>query len=85
MRRADFDRLPGFRVDPTVKNTAAGEYQGVRAIVDEDGQFEVTIKGRCGYGLPLHRGSIRRHQPDALIWINVSRVARLSHFVHSKV
>jgi hypothetical protein len=53
--RVNVDRLAGPRLGPAAVNPAAGEYQGVRAIVIDDGQFEFPVVGRETDGLP--------HQP----------------------
>ncbi len=56
MRRADVNKLLGFRIDQAADYAAAGKQQSVWPTVADDGQFKVTIKRRCGYGLPIHAG-----------------------------
>jgi hypothetical protein len=46
VRRLKLDLLFRFRVDPTVKNAAAGKHESVRAVTVNYGQFNVKWRGR---------------------------------------
>jgi hypothetical protein len=52
MRRADLNPRLGFRVDPSAKDAAARKHQSVRAVLVNDGQFEITIERRRGDFFP---------------------------------
>jgi hypothetical protein len=56
MCRVDIDRGQGFRVDPTVENSAAGIHERVGNIPLDHVEFEVGSKWRGGDGLP-HTGT----------------------------
>ena len=54
MRRPHVQPFLGFRFHPAVENAAARKHQRVRAIVIDDGQFEIAVERRGGNMLP-HR------------------------------
>ncbi len=52
------NRIVGFGAYPAVENTAARKYQRVYAVVVDDGHFQIAIKRRGCYGLPIHTGTM---------------------------
>ncbi len=54
MGRLNINALLGFRFHPAAENTAARKHETVHAIIINDGQFQIAIEWRGGYGLPLH-------------------------------
>src|SRR5476651_1551590 len=42
----------GLHFHPAVENTAAREYERMRAVIINDGQFKVAVERRGGYLLP---------------------------------
>lgn len=69
MRRLHINSFFGFCLDPSVKNAAARKNESVGPVVTDDGQFEIAVKWRFGYRLPLHIGSVEPGYSGALIWI----------------
>jgi hypothetical protein len=67
MRRVHSNWFVGFRVHPPTKNTAAWKYKRVPAVVIDDGQFQITVERRGGYGLPLHSDIVCSRQSGASI------------------
>ncbi len=57
MRRVRDNWLTGFRVQPTAENTTAWKDERVCAVIIDNGQFQIAIKRRGRYGLPLHDDS----------------------------
>jgi len=60
MRGTHVDFLPGFGIDPSAGNAAAGERQSVRTILVDDGQLKLTVERRGGDVLPLHIKNLLR-------------------------
>ena len=67
MRRLHIHSFFGFRLDPSVENATARKNESVGPVVTDDGQFEIAVKWRFGYWLPLHAGSVERSNSGALI------------------
>ena len=67
MARAYIDGFLGFCINPSVENTAACKGESVRSVVVDDGQFQIAVKWRVRYGLPLHIGIVWRGKLGALI------------------
>ncbi len=62
--------LLGLGADPTAENAAARKHQRMGAVVIDDGQFQITVERRRGYGLPVHRYMIYPPFADALTYIS---------------
>ncbi len=54
MRRVRDNWFAGFRVKPTAENTTAWKDERVCAVIIDNRQFQIAIKRRGRYGLPLH-------------------------------
>jgi hypothetical protein len=54
--RVNRDPYLVVRFNPPVENASAREDEGMRAVVVDDGQFQITVEGRGHDGLP-HRPS----------------------------
>jgi hypothetical protein len=54
VRRPNVDLLFRFGIHPAAEDAAAWKCESVHAVVTNDGQFEVAVERRGGYGLPLH-------------------------------
>jgi hypothetical protein len=57
MGRAHVDLLPGFRMDPAAKDATAWKSKSMHAIITDHGQFNLAVKWRYRYCLPLHAGN----------------------------
>jgi hypothetical protein len=55
MGRPHVEPLLGLRVDPAGENAPAREYERVRTVTVEDGEFEVAVERRAGDRLPHAR------------------------------
>jgi hypothetical protein len=66
MRRTHLDPLPGDRIHPAAKNSAARENERMLAVLVDNGQFEIAIKRRGRDRLP-HALFMGRLQRPALI------------------
>ena len=67
MGRLHVEPLLSFRLRPTAKNTPARKHKRMYAIVVDDGQFQIAVERRGGYGLPLHSEIVCSRQSSALI------------------
>lgn len=52
MGRPHVQPLLGLHFHPSVENTPAREYEHMRAVIIDDGQFKVAVERRGGYLLP---------------------------------
>jgi hypothetical protein len=52
MGRIDIEPLARFPPDPAVGNAPASKYQGVLAMLVDDGKFDLAVEGRGRGGLP---------------------------------
>lgn len=59
MRRPHVQPFLGLRFHPAVENAAARKHECVRAIIVDDGQFEIAVERRGGNLLP-HWGMFGR-------------------------
>ena len=67
MRRVHDNGLLGCCVQPSTENPAAGKDKRMDAAVIDDGQFQIAVERRGGYGLPSHSQMIRCRCLGALI------------------
>jgi len=67
VRRINVDPVLGDGVHPPAGNAPARENKRVFAIIINDGQFEVAVERRAGYGFPIHWCIIPRDPGPALI------------------
>lgn len=78
VRGSDIEVLLGFGVDPSAEHAATGERHGVRTILVQDGQFQVSVE-RCGADrLPLHKKSLNARAGHSLICIKTHRYQGLA-------
>ena len=65
MGRPHIQPLLGFHFHPSVENATAREYERVRPVVIDDGQFKIAVERRGGYLLP-HSISVGAESTGAL-------------------
>ena len=52
-----------FRFDPSTKDATTRKDEHVWPVAVNDGEFQVTIKRRFGYGFPIHILGLFTHRP----------------------
>lgn len=57
--------LPGFHLHPPLQNTPAGEDERVRAIIVDNGEFQVAVEGSARDRLP-HAANLPAYRASAL-------------------